>query len=179
MKHRFLNTPMLRYLCTGITAGILCCVSLTLLNYKKSLDKWGTELASITVKTVKMKSEIESMRHAMAELQGIYPEFGTRTSRESLLAAADDIRQAFRGCVMTIGDIICSGNELMLPITLCIDRISYKNFTTCIGYLQTYMMPYVSFRNLSVERLETTSGEDYWTCILDMFLRIHDDKSSP
>lgn len=178
MKHGFLNNTVMQYLCTGITAGILCCISLTLLNYKKSLDRWATELSSITVKTVKMKSEIETMQNTMSTLRGIYPQFGIRSSRESLLAVADDIRQAFKGYVMTLGDITSSGNELVLPITLRMDNISYKNITTYIGYLQTHMMPYVNLGNLSIERTETSPGEDRWTCTLDIFLRIYDDGST-
>lgn len=175
MKYGFLNTPLILYVCTGITTGILCCITLTLLKYNKNLDRWTTELSHITVKAVKMKLAIENMNRVMTELRSVYPAFGLWTSRESLLAAADDIRQVFRGSVMTIGDMTRSGNELVLPMTLRIEGISYENITTCIGYLQTHMMPYISFGQISVERPEAVSGKDRWTCTLNIFLRIYDD----
>jgi len=179
VKHAFLKNTLILYLSTGVMAGIVCCVSLMLFNYQKNLENWVRELSNITIKTVKMKAEIEKMKKASSALHDLCPEFGTQTSKESLLRTADHIRHALEGSTITFGDIERDAGELVLPITIHVERVTYREIILCVGYLQTHIMPYVHIRRCALEQSEHASDStaSRWSCTFDIVVRMADDET--
>ncbi|MCX8044740.1 MAG: hypothetical protein N3B18_11540 [Desulfobacterota bacterium] len=175
MKQAFLKNVLKLYISTGITAAFLCCINLTLLNYRKNLDLWASQLSRITVNAVKMKTEVEKMKKLIDELRSIYPSFGSVSSREALLGAADEMRRMLPGCNVALSDIMRTGGELVLPMTIRIEKAAYSDVVAGIGYLQTFTMPYVSMQAFSLEQTEQESGEERCTVTLQLFLKTFDD----
>lgn len=178
MKHGFLRKSLALYLSTGVLAGIMCLACLLLLNYKKSLEDWLTQFSSITVKTVKMKASISQMHQVMTALHALYPPLTAQTGRQALLAAADETRRMLKGSDMTLGDITAAGGELLLPAAIRLDGAGYADIASCLGYLQTRIIPCVSIERLALEQTGGNPSMNRLAFTLTIFFRIPDDGKS-
>jgi len=176
MKHGFLNNALTLYLSTGIMAGMLCFICLTMSTYRKNLDVWQKQLSSVTVRAVKMKNAVAEMDKTIVRLREMYPAVDTQSCREALLATADELRRILHGCRVTLGDIQRDGGELLLPISIAADSVRYADIVSCIGALQGPLMPYISIQSLAVDRPERAVGGDRFTCALEIAVRMPDDE---
>lgn len=178
MKSTFLKNALTLYLSTGIMAGMLCLISLSMSTYKRNLENWLAQLSSVTVKAVKMKTAVADIDRTIVRLRELYPAVDTQTSKEALLATADDLRRMLAGCRMTIGDMRSENGEQLLPITIVAENARYTELVRCIGYLQTRVMPYVSIQKFSIERPDQAAEGGRFNCTLDILVRMPEDAAA-
>jgi len=56
-----------------------------------------------------------------------------------------------------------------------LDRSRYTDIASCVGYLQTRAMPYVSIQRLALEQTDSDPSTNRLSCTLNIFFRIPDD----
>jgi len=175
VKYKFLKKSLILYSATGVLAGIACFCFMLLTNYRESLADSVSRFSNITIKTVKMKNTIVAMDRAMESLRVICPWISTQTGKEAILLTADAIQRMLQGGEVTLKDMTHDSVELMLPLQIKLDGAAYSDIVTCVGYLQSYTVPFVTIEKINLTRQSDAAADNRMLCTLDVSLRMPDD----
>lgn len=153
MDYTELERPVKKHMWTGIILSLVVALSLLLAKYEKNLSETIGKFEIIRTNTAKMKEATEKMSMAMNFVTTKLPSgYYSRSHREFLLLALDDIKTTLKNSDVTITGFDEKPGELSLPLNISVPVADYTVLVNQIGYLQSLKFPHFTIRRISIEK---------------------------
>ena len=172
MIYSELKRTVTLHLIAGITLGIII-VSVTLLTkYENSLLDTIRKLELIRINALRMKQTAMDIDSVIKGINNLLPPYYySKSHKEGILLALDDIKMNIKGANITITDFAPKEGEITLPLNISIPVDDYAVLVNNIGYLQSLNFPYLAVNNIVIAKAGGPSGAII-ICKIDGSLRM-------
>jgi len=171
MIYSELKRTVTLHLIAGITLGIII-VSVTLLTkYEYSLLDTIRKFELIRINALRMKQTAMDIDSVIKGINNLLPPYYySKSHKEGILLALDDIKMNIKGANITITDFAPKEGEITLPLNISIPVDDYAVLVNNIGYLQSLNFPYLAVNNIVIVKAGGPSGAII--CKIDGSLRM-------
>ena len=172
MIYSELKRTVTLHLIAGITLGIII-VSVTLLTkYEYSLLDTIRKFELIRINALRMKQTAMDIDSVIKGINNLLPPYYySKSHKEGILLALDDIKMNIKGANITITDFAPKEGEITLPLNISIPVDDYAVLVNNIGYLQSLNFPYLAINNIVIAKAGGPSGAII-ICKIDGSLRM-------
>jgi len=148
-----LRKTLSRYIIAGIILSVDIIFIIILNRYESSLLDDSSRFDLIRINAVRVKQSIAEMDSAMKKIRKMLPsDYDSRTHRELILLALDDIKINFKGSEITVTNFEEKEGKISLPVNIKIPVNSYTALVKKVGYLQSLRFPNFVFKGLIIEK---------------------------
>jgi len=147
------------HIITGIVLSVAIILAVALNRYENSfLDATG-RFDLIRINAVRVKQSIAEMDSAMKKIRAMLPpDYDSRTHRELVLLALDDIKINFKGSEITVTNFEEKDGEISLPVNIKTPVDNYTVLVKRTGYLQSLRFPHFVIKGLTIEKASDKEG---------------------
>jgi len=172
MIYSELKRTVTLHLIAGITLGIII-VSVTLLTkYEYSLLDTIRKFELIRINALRMKQTAMDIDSVIKGINNLLPPYYySKSHKEGILLALDDIKMNIKGANITITDFAPKEGEITLPLNISIPVDDYAVLVNNVGYLQSLNFPYLAINNIVIAKAGGPSGAII-ICKIDGSLRM-------
>lgn len=159
MIYAELRKTVTHHLIAGAILSVTIIFATVLDRYESSLLDAIGRFELIRINTVRLKQsavEIDSVKKKIAAM--LPPDYASKTHRELILLALDDIKMTFKGSEITVTNFEDKAGELSLPVNIKIPVDNYTVLVKRIGYLQSLRFPHFVIKNMTIEKASDKEG---------------------
>lgn len=172
MIYAQLKKTIIYHLISGITLSAVIITLFLLSKYENNLFDTIGKFQHIKINAFKMKQAMADMDSVMNRINTVLPsEYSSKSHRELLLFALDDIKMTFKGSEIAVTHFNEKEGELFLPVNISFSLDDYSTVIKRIGYLQSMKIPQFKIKHVGID-----SGVDKQTnvakCIIEGSLRM-------
>lgn len=136
----------------GIALSIIIFFVSILGRYEKSLSQTVGRLEVVRVNAQKMKQDVAQMESLMRRIDALLPaDYNSRSHREIILLALDDIKMAVKGGEITVTNFEDKVGELSLQTNIIMPVNNWTSLVNDVKYLSSKRFPYFRIKNVVVE----------------------------
>lgn len=159
MIYAELRKAISHYIIAGIILSIAIILMVVLNRYEDSLLDAVGRLDLININAVRIKQSIAEMDSVMKRIRAMLPpDYDSRTHRELLLLALDDIKINFKGSEITVTNFEERDGEISLPVNIKTQIDNYAALVRRVGYLQSPSFPHFVIKGLTIEKASDKEG---------------------
>lgn len=148
-----LKRAAIYHLISGTILSMTILLAIVLNKYEKSLLDTIGRFEHIQMNTIKLHQFSADADLIMRRINDMLPaDYASRTHREILLLALDDIKMAFSGSSIIVTNFEEKAGELSLPVSIKFPVNDYTLLVNKIGYLQSLKFPYFTVKSLTIEK---------------------------
>lgn len=159
MIYAELRKAVSHHIIAGIILSIAIILTVVLNRYENSLLDAAGRLDLIKINEVRVKQSIAEIDSAMKRIRAMLPpDYDSRTHRELVLLALDDIKINFKGSEITVTNFEEKDGGISLPVNIKIPVDNYTVLVKRAGYLQSLRFPHFVIKGLTIEKASDKEG---------------------
>lgn len=172
MIYAQLKKTIIYHLISGIALSGVIIALFLLHKYENNLFDAIGKFQLIRINAFKMKQAMADMDSVMNSINTVLPSgYSSKTHRELLLFALDDIKMTFKGSEIAVTHFDEKEGELLLPVNISFSFDDYSTALKRIGYLQSMKIPQFKIKKVVID-----SGSDKQAnvviCKIEGFLKM-------
>ncbi len=147
------------HLIAGIILSAIIISVISLSRYENSLLDAVSKVELIKTNTLRMKQAAANMDSTIKKINSLLPnDYYSKSPRELLLLALDDIKTSFKGSEITVTNFDEKAGEISLPVSIKIPVDDYVMLVNMVVALQSMKIPQFAIKNIVVERRTDARG---------------------